>query len=300
MARPNRVPIESIQTGVPGLDVVLGGGIPVYSTTMLVGPPGVGKTTLAHQIVYNNAGDETKALYFAALGEPAAKMLRYQQQFDFFDQASSTPPIIYREIGDMAHREGLSRTLEFIAEQVAAIGPGARHRRLVPRTRRRRARPGRERLWLRPRRERDARYLEHDDAAARRVLLPGDAVASRSSRPRTASSSWTARPIGNATLRKLEAVKMRGHATLPGRHTFRISHGWPRGVPSDAAARRACVGAAAEAGPRGVRGERPRLDARRRDTEGRDRPGRGQLRHWQDAAGAALHRGRRAARASRA
>ena len=82
-----RVVIRQMGTGVPGLDEILGGGIPEYSFNIVAGSPGCGKTTLVHQFVFANASPERPALYFTILGEPAVKMLRYQQQFTFFDQA---------------------------------------------------------------------------------------------------------------------------------------------------------------------------------------------------------------------
>lgn len=42
--------INRLQTGVPGLDVALGGGLPEFSFNIIAGSPGSGKTTLAHQI----------------------------------------------------------------------------------------------------------------------------------------------------------------------------------------------------------------------------------------------------------
>lgn len=42
-----RVVIRQLPTGVPGLDAVLGGGIPEYSFNLIAGEPGGGKTTLA-------------------------------------------------------------------------------------------------------------------------------------------------------------------------------------------------------------------------------------------------------------
>ncbi|RAX29141.1 UNVERIFIED_CONTAM: protein kinase, partial [Escherichia coli] len=72
-------------TGVPGLDEVLGGGLPEFSFNLIAGPPGCGKTTLAHQMMFALATPERPALFFTVLGEPPLKMLRYQQQFDFFD-----------------------------------------------------------------------------------------------------------------------------------------------------------------------------------------------------------------------
>ena len=89
MNRPGqeRVHIRQLPTGVPGLDEILGGGLPEYSFNILAGAPGSGKTTLAHQIMFANAGPQCPTLYFTVLGEPAVKMLRYQQQFTFFDLA---------------------------------------------------------------------------------------------------------------------------------------------------------------------------------------------------------------------
>lgn len=71
-----RVSLKKIQTGVPGLDTVLGGGLPEYSFNLIAGGPGSAKTTLAHQLAFANASREAPALYFTVLGEPALKMLR--------------------------------------------------------------------------------------------------------------------------------------------------------------------------------------------------------------------------------
>ena len=47
--------IRKLTTGIDKLDLVLGGGIPEYSFNIIMGEPGSGKTTLAHQIVFANA-----------------------------------------------------------------------------------------------------------------------------------------------------------------------------------------------------------------------------------------------------
>src|SRR6202171_5822458 len=82
-----KVKIRQLPTGVRGLDDILGGGLPEFSFNILAGAPGCGKTTLAHQIIFANATPQKPALYFTVLGEPALKMLRYQQQYSFFDPA---------------------------------------------------------------------------------------------------------------------------------------------------------------------------------------------------------------------
>lgn len=39
----NRVAIRKLPTGVPGLDQILGGGLPEFSFNVIVGAPGAGK-----------------------------------------------------------------------------------------------------------------------------------------------------------------------------------------------------------------------------------------------------------------
>ena len=54
----DRVKINKLPTGVPGLDEILGGGLPEFSFNIIAGSPGCGKTTLAHQLVFANATPE--------------------------------------------------------------------------------------------------------------------------------------------------------------------------------------------------------------------------------------------------
>ena len=63
------------------------GGLPEFSFNLIAGAPGSGKTTLAQQIMFALSGPDRSALYFTVVGEPPLKMLRYQQQFTFFDMA---------------------------------------------------------------------------------------------------------------------------------------------------------------------------------------------------------------------
>jgi len=68
--------IRQLQTGDPGLDAVLCGGLPEFSFNLIAGPPGAGKTTLARQLVFALATAERPALYCTMLGEAPLKMLR--------------------------------------------------------------------------------------------------------------------------------------------------------------------------------------------------------------------------------
>jgi replicative DNA helicase len=50
----DKVKINKLPTGVPGLDEIVGGGLPEFSFNVIAGTPGSGKTTLAHQFVFAN------------------------------------------------------------------------------------------------------------------------------------------------------------------------------------------------------------------------------------------------------
>ncbi|MDB5888127.1 MAG: protein kinase [Rhodocyclales bacterium] len=48
----SQVTTNRLATGVPGLDEVLGGGLPGFSFNLIAGQPGCGKTALAHQMMF--------------------------------------------------------------------------------------------------------------------------------------------------------------------------------------------------------------------------------------------------------
>lgn len=62
MTEGRKMSLKLHQTGVPGLDEVLNGGLPEYSFNLIVGAPGSGKTTLVHQMIFANATLERPAL----------------------------------------------------------------------------------------------------------------------------------------------------------------------------------------------------------------------------------------------
>src|ERR1700677_561370 len=118
--RHDRVKIHQMPTGVAGLDEIFGGGLPEYSFNIVAGAPGCGKTTLVHQFVFANASPERPALYFTILGEPAVKMLRYQQQFSFFDESKLDSSIHFINLSQIVLEQDLGAVLEEIIKQVEA------------------------------------------------------------------------------------------------------------------------------------------------------------------------------------
>ncbi|NRR29284.1 AAA family ATPase [Oxalobacteraceae bacterium] len=119
----NKVTIRRLHTGVPGLDELLGGGIPEYSFNLLAGTPGSGKTTMAHQIMFALAAPDRRALFFTVLGEPPLKMLRYQQQFSFFDAAKINHSIKFVNLAADLLKGNFDQVLARIAEEVRDFEP---------------------------------------------------------------------------------------------------------------------------------------------------------------------------------
>jgi circadian clock protein KaiC len=119
----HRVTIQRLATGVPGLDEVLGGGLPEFSFNLIAGPPGCGKTTLAHQMMFALASPQRPALYLTVLGEPPLKMLRYQQQFAFFDDAAIHRSVHFVNLSDETLTGDLDRVLRRIVAEVEKHTP---------------------------------------------------------------------------------------------------------------------------------------------------------------------------------
>lgn len=107
-------PFAIIPTRIPGLDTLLGGGIPEGNLMLVVGAPGTGKTLLAQQICFNMAAAGAgRTLYFSTLSEPHDKMIRQIQSFRFFD-----PHHLGDSVMLLALQEFLKQGLEATAEVI--------------------------------------------------------------------------------------------------------------------------------------------------------------------------------------
>ena len=224
MSADDRVTIRKLPTGVPGLDEILGGGLPEYSFNIIAGAPGGGKTTLAHQVVFANATPERPALYFTVLGEPALKMLRYQQQFRFFDPAKLTTAVRFVNLSKVVLEEDLDAVLGEIVKEVEAANPGVvvvdSFRTVV-----RKAGGGTGEAELQAFVQRLALHLTSWQAT---TFLIGEYAEGevRDNPVFTVADGlfWLYQQVErNSIVRKLQVVKLRGQASVPGLHTFRIT-----------------------------------------------------------------------------
>src|ERR1700704_4619348 len=124
MTETGKARLTCVTTGVPTLDTILDGGFPEFSFNLIAGDPGAGKTTLCHQIMFANAAPARPALYFTVLGEPPIKMLRYQQQYTFFDPEKVSDGSIQFMNLSRESVEDLGRTLQTILARVEQQTPG--------------------------------------------------------------------------------------------------------------------------------------------------------------------------------
>jgi circadian clock protein KaiC len=87
-ARPMGMEISPamLETGVPNLDRVLGGGIPEGDVLLLMGPAGSGKTTLSSQLAFHAAASGKNAIYVSTLSESPGRLVKHLRSFSFFDE----------------------------------------------------------------------------------------------------------------------------------------------------------------------------------------------------------------------
>ena len=217
--------IRCLATGVPGLDNLLGGGLPEFSFNLIAGSPGSGKTTLAHQIMFSLANPGNRALFFTVLGEPALKMLRYQQQFPFFDFNKINESIRYVNLSADLLDGNFDRIMSRIDEEVKDYSPSlvfVDSFRSVTRS----AKQG----------EQGASELQRFiqqlgmqmTSWQATTFLIGEYLSpeSESSPVFTVADgilSLTQNLQRNSMVRKMQVVKMRGQSQATGFHTFRIN-----------------------------------------------------------------------------
>ncbi|MEO7402270.1 MAG: ATPase domain-containing protein, partial [Burkholderiales bacterium] len=182
------------------------------------------KTTLAHQMMFALATPERKALFFTVLGEPALKMLRYQQQYNFFDTAKLDDSIRFVNLGEEVLSGDFERVLARIVNEVESYEPtfvfvdsfrsvtqvaGAMGERSALQN-------FVQHLGILMTSWQATTFLigEYNllDSEAHPVFTIADGIL-------ILTQSMTR----NSMVRKIQVAKMRGQATIAGLHTFRIT-----------------------------------------------------------------------------
>jgi circadian clock protein KaiC len=222
----NKVTIRRLKTGVLGLDLLLGGGLPEFSFNLIAGTPGSGKTTLAHQIMFSLANPDCRALFFTVLGEPPLKMLRYQQQFPFFDFDKINHSIKFVNLASDLLDGNYDRVLKRIDDEVQKFSPSLvfvdSFRSVVQSARSTDAQISGLQNFV--------QHLGmHMTSWQATTFLIGEYLApeAESSPVFTVADGilWMSQHVHrDAMVRQIQVVKMRGQAQRSGLHTFRIGN----------------------------------------------------------------------------
>ncbi|MEO7083491.1 MAG: ATPase domain-containing protein [Gemmatimonadaceae bacterium] len=222
--------VKRLLTGVPGLDAILGGGLPEFSFNMLAGGPGAGKTTLAQQILFANASIQRPALYFTVLGEPTLKMLRYHRQFRFFRPELVGSAVQFINLSQEMLTGDFSALLERVTGEVERLTPAVvvvdSFLTILPN-------------WngLNVSGAPNAGGMALDQFAQQLALhltswevtsvVIGEYAETEERQPLFTIADGIVRLTQaidrNSIVRKLQALKVRGQAQIPGLHTFRIN-----------------------------------------------------------------------------
>lgn len=219
----NKATINRLKTGISGLDEVLGGGLPEFSFNLIAGAPGCGKTTLAHQMMFALATPERPALYFTVLGEPPLKMLRYQQQFNFFESNKVNSSIHFINLAEDIADGDLDTVLTRITTEVEAHSAALvfvdSFRSVMLATQGENTTS----LGLQEFIQKLGILMTSWQAT---TFLIGEYYTDKEANPVFTVADglmWLSQSVfRNSVVRKMEIMKMRGQPSLPGLHTFRI------------------------------------------------------------------------------
>jgi circadian clock protein KaiC len=243
-----RVEIRRLATGVAGFDALLGGGVPEFSFNLIAGTPGSGKTTLAHQMMFSMASPDARAIFFTVLGEPPLKMLRYQQQFAFFDFDKLEQSIRFVNLASDMVDGDFERVLARISDEVQEFEPSLvfvdSFRSVVQSA---------------PSNDHGAAGLQYFVQQLGMQMTSWQATTfliGEYLQPETEAGPiftvadgivWLSQLVrGDSMVRKMQVVKMRGGAQALGVHTFRIDDSgvrvFPRAVLQDPARQPAAFG----------------------------------------------------------
>ncbi|MEQ1836932.1 MAG: ATPase domain-containing protein [Candidatus Nitrotoga sp.] len=221
-----KVTIRRLKTGVPGLDNLLGGdGLPEFSFNLIAGTPGSGKTTLAQQIMFSLATPDNRALFFTVLGEPALKMLRYQQQFKYFDVQKINKSIRFVNLSADLLDGNFDLVLSRIVEEVNDYAPSLvfvdSFRSVVHAAKHMERGPYELQRFV------QKLGMQMTSWQATTFLIGEYLVPEEESSPVFTVADgifWMTQNLQrNSVVRKIQVIKMRGQAQAPGLHTFRIS-----------------------------------------------------------------------------
>jgi circadian clock protein KaiC len=112
-----------VETGVPGLDEILGGGLVRGGVYLLEGMAGAGKTILSSQIGFHRVSQGEKVLYMTLIAESHDKLLGHLKGLSFFDEKAVAQQMLFVSGYHELMQDGLDGFLKLIASSIYDYRP---------------------------------------------------------------------------------------------------------------------------------------------------------------------------------
>ncbi len=110
--------LDRLDTGIPGFDTILNGGLFKGGVYIVEGAPGSGKTILANQICFHRAGKGESTIYITLLAESHTRMISHLRGMDFFRADLIAESIYYISAFKVLEEGGLVGLLKSIQQAV--------------------------------------------------------------------------------------------------------------------------------------------------------------------------------------
>jgi circadian clock protein KaiC len=111
-------------TGIPGLDNMMEGGLPIPSLILLAGDAGVGKTTFCAQFLCKGADLGERGLCLLTFGGPADLLVNYAAGYEFVKSAYFGKEICCLEMEEMVEKPCRSQDfLDLLEKEIDLIHP---------------------------------------------------------------------------------------------------------------------------------------------------------------------------------
>ena len=120
-ASPATAGLDLVETGVPRLDDILGGGLPRGGLVLVLGAPGTGKTTLAQQTAFHHAARGETVLFMTGFSETNEKLLTLGRTLRFFDPSLVGTKIQLGSVPDLL-RDGPEQTERAVVTTARKLG----------------------------------------------------------------------------------------------------------------------------------------------------------------------------------
>lgn len=120
---PKIARLTRINTGIAGLDTILGGGMVRGSAYIMQGPPGAGKTIMANQMCFERARNGENSMFMTLLAESYDRMFSNMRSFSFFEPEYIPEGVYYSSVYATVRDEGLNALVRLVFNELRRRKP---------------------------------------------------------------------------------------------------------------------------------------------------------------------------------